>query len=272
MKKLDSIREEDRFALSITLGVHVVLVLFFLIYTLRMEHEMRPSFIEVEFGEFQSGTPTEYAEQQEEQVATQPDPPETEPEEPEPEPTNEEPQEETTEEDAKPVDAPEQEEVIDEEELETPETDEVDPEAQPEQEQEEESVPPQTQEDEVEQEGAESSGDEEGTEGEMDTDQGTGNEPEKSAPYELDWEGDIERSPTTQPLPENTTNQEATITIRFEVNPDGSIGRIVPLRKMNPELEREVMRTLRSWRFSRLPSGVPQQSQTGTITFRFVMD
>jgi TonB family protein len=75
-----------------------------------------------------------------------------------------------------------------------------------------------------------------------------------------------------QPLPENTTDHEATITIRFEVKPDGSIGRIIPLKKMNPELEREVMHTLRSWRFSRLPSGIPQQSQWGTITFRFVLD
>lgn len=95
---------------------------------------------------------------------------------------------------------------------------------------------------------------------------------EKSAPYELNWEGDIERNPMVQPLPDNTTDSEATVTIRFEVKPDGSIGRIVPLKKMNPELEREVTRTLRSWRFSQLPSGVPQQSQWGTITFRFVKE
>lgn len=65
---------------------------------------------------------------------------------------------------------------------------------------------------------------------------------------------------------------EATITIRFKVKPDGSIGRVVPLKKMNPKLEREVTRTLRSWRFSQLPSGLPQQSQWGTITFRFVLE
>jgi TonB family protein len=75
-----------------------------------------------------------------------------------------------------------------------------------------------------------------------------------------------------QPLPSNQTNEEAVISVRFEVHPDGSLGRIIPLRKMNPELEREVMRTLRSWRFSRLPSGVPQEPQWGIITFRFVLD
>lgn len=90
--------------------------------------------------------------------------------------------------------------------------------------------------------------------------------------FELNWEGDIARSPMVQPLPDNTTASEATITIRFEVKPDGTMGRIISLKKINPELEREVMRTLRSWRFSRLPSGVPQQSQWGTITFRFVRE
>ena len=93
---------------------------------------------------------------------------------------------------------------------------------------------------------------------------------DRSAPYDLQWEGELDRSPIVQPLPSNPTNDEATVTIRFEVNPDGSLGRVFPLRKMDPELEREVMRTLRSWRFSRLTSSVPQESQWGTITFRFV--
>jgi TonB family protein len=97
-------------------------------------------------------------------------------------------------------------------------------------------------------------------------------EKEVSTPYELRWEGDIERNPMVLPLPDNVTDSEATITIRFEVKPDGSIGRIIPLKQMNPELEREVMSTLRSWRFSRLPSGIPQQSQWGTITFQFVLE
>jgi hypothetical protein len=94
----------------------------------------------------------------------------------------------------------------------------------------------------------------------------------RSAPYDLQWEGELDRTPMVQPLPSNQTNQEAVITIRFEVKPDGSIGRIIPLRQMNPELEREVMRTLHSWRFSRLPSGVPQEPQWGMITFRFVLE
>lgn len=90
--------------------------------------------------------------------------------------------------------------------------------------------------------------------------------------YEIQWEGDIERAPMVQPLPSNVANTEAVITVRIEIRPNGTVGRIIPLRKMSPELETEVMRTLRSWRFNRLPTGIPQQPQWGTITFRFITD
>lgn len=269
-----NIDEEDRFALTVTAGIHIVLLIIFLLYTFSINQNVRPSFIEVEFGEFQAGTIAEQAEVQNEQVATRPDPSEIEPEEPEPErPDPVEQQQETTEETVKPVDAPDQMEEIEEEPIETPETDKVEPDQQTDtEEQEEVTIPPKTQQAETQQEGAETSGDVDGNTGELNADQGTGNESEKSAPYELNWEGDLERAPMVQPLPENNSDIEATITIRFEVKPNGTIGRLIPLRKMNPELEREVIRTLRSWRFSRLPTGVPQQSQWGTITFRFVLE
>ena len=80
----------------------------------------------------------------------------------------------------------------------------------------------------------------------------------------------LERDPMVQPLPQNTANTEGVISVKFQVKPDGSVGLIIPLKKMNPELEKEVQRTLRSWKFSKLPSGAPQQVQWGTITFRFV--
>ncbi|MCH8524927.1 MAG: energy transducer TonB, partial [Balneolales bacterium] len=126
--------------------------------------------------------------------------------------------------------------------------------------------------DEVEREGAETSGDIRGIRGRVDADQGTSLDPVRSAPYQLEWEGDVQRSPLVQPLPNYTVEVEAVITIRFEVRPDGSVGRIQPLRRMNPELEAEVIRTLRSWRFSRLPSNMPEESQFGVITFRFVLN
>lgn len=267
-------KDEDQFALAVTAGVHITLIVFFLLYTFSIEQNVRPSFIEVEFGEFKSGTLTQYAEQQAEQVATRPNPSEVDPDQPQPkEPEPVEKQQTTTQETTKPVDAPDQKEEVKSEEVKTPDTDKVDPKKETsKQEKEDVVIPPKTEKAEVQQDGEKTSGDVKGTQGRMDAEQGSGRDTEKSAPYELQWEGEIERAPMVQPLPENTTDAEATITIRFEVKPEGTIGRIIPLRKMNAELEREVIKTLRSWRFSRLPAGIPQQSQWGTITFHFVLE
>jgi len=268
------IDEEDRFGLAITGAIHIVILIIAILYTIEPNMN-RAAFMEVTLGEFRSGTLAQQSEIQNEQVATRPNPSEVEPEEVDPEITQpvetpQNPVEETT----KPVDLPDQEEEIPEEEtVQTPETDVINPENEEETEEVvEEVVPPQSQEDEEITEGVEDSGDERGTSGDPNVDQGPGNTPDKSAPYDLQWEGELNRTPMIQPLPNNQTNEEAVITIRFEVNPDGSLGRVIPLKKMNPELEREVMRTLRSWRFSRLPSGVPQEPQWGTITFRFVLE
>lgn len=266
---------EDRFGWAITGGLHLILLIFAILYHINFNVENRPAYMEVTLGEFRSGTIAQQAEQQEEEVATRPNPAEEEPDDPDPEITQptetpQQPEEEAT----KPVELTEQtEEIQDEEVVETPETEIVDPETPDDTEEVEETdIPPLTEEAEDIQEGVTESGDVEGLEGNVNVDQGTGNTEERSAPYQLQWEGDLDRTPQLQPLPSNPTNNEATITIRFEVMPNGSLGRVFPLRKMNPELEREVMSTLRSWRFSRLPQGVPQEPQWGTITFRFVLD
>jgi len=272
--QVPTLHKEDRFGLMITGGVHLVLLILFLLYTFNINNNIRPSFIEVQFGEFKTGTPTQFAEEKAQKVATRPKPSEEKPEKTKPEkPKPVEEKKSTTQKTTKPVDAPDQKEDVKEKEIKTPETDKVEPKKETSKKQKKEvTVPPKTEKDEVQKEGAKTSGDKKGNTGELNADQGTGNQQDKSAPYQLKWEGDIERSVRQQDLPQNTTNHEATIIIRFEVKPDGSIGRIIPLKKMNPELEREVMHTLRNWRFSPLPSGVPQQSQWGTITFHFVLD
>ena len=97
----------------------------------------------------------------------------------------------------------------------------------------------------------------------------------RSAPFQLDWEGDFNRAPLVQPLPDyphHQTNSDAVISVRFEVRPDGSVGRLQSIIKATPELEREVLRTLRTWRFSRIPANMPQESQYATVTFRFVIE
>lgn len=266
--------EDDRLALYVTLGVNTVLLLFSLWYTFDLNKNARPSYIEVEFGEFKTGQLAEYSEVKNEEVSQRPNPSETEPEEPveeAPEPDVE--PESSTQEETKPVDLADQVEDIQEDPVETPDTEQIDPNQEETQPQEEEvEIPPVARENETATEGADESGDVDGAKGEINTDQGIGNDEEKTSPYELKWEGEIDRAPMVQPLPENSANTEGVITVRFEVRPDGTVGRIIPLKKMNPELEREVMSTLRTWRFSRLPGGVPQQAQWGTITFRFVFN
>ena len=264
--------KDDNIATAVTIAVNGLFLLFSLWYTIDFSKSFRPSFIEVEFGEYQTGKPAEFSPVKEEQVAQRPNPSEEQPEEPQEEaPTPEKPPQQTTEEVTKPVDLPDQEEEVVEDPVTTPDTEKIDPQKEVAVEQEEEVViPPQAEEDNEVQEGAEESGDTAGDEGDTEADEGTGDDEDKTAPFELKWEGDLERAPLVQPLPQNNENVEATITVRFQVRPNGTVGRIIPLRKMSPELENEVQRTLRSWRFSRLPAGAPQQVQWGTITFRFV--
>jgi periplasmic protein TonB len=270
-----NIDKEDRFGLGVTGAIHLLLLIIALLYNISFDIDNRPAYMEVTLGEFRSGTVAQQAEVQREQVATRPNPAETQPDEPDPEVTQpvdtpQTPQDETT----KPVDLPDEvEEIVSEDVVETPETDIIDPQTvETTEDIVEEVVPPQTIEAEQVQEGVTESGDVRGTRGQVDVDQGTGTNPDRSAPYNLQWDGDLDRMPMLQPMPENRTNQEATIRVRIEVDPEGNIVGIRPLLRMNPELEREVMQTLRSWRFSRLPSGVPQEVQVGTITFRFVLD
>ena len=267
------ISSEDRFAKVVTLAVHVLIMVLILLYRVTLTTDERPGYIEVTLGEFQSGSPAEMAEQMEQQVETQPELPRPEPEEPAEVVPAEVVEPEVVEEVVKPVDLPDQPELeAGEDPIESPDTDVIDEVVTEDVVQ--ESAPSDVAEavvGTVPQEGVPESGDVEGDTGEMNVEEGTGRMDESSSPYDLQWEG-LERNPMVQPLPVNPVNEEATVRFRFQVNPDGSIGRIIPLIKGNPELEREVQRTLRSWKFSRLPASVPQEAQWGTITFRFVLD
>lgn len=263
----------DQIGLIVSLVFHLLVIAFSMYYTFQKDQRPRTSFIEVTLGDYQTGTLAEYAKEENTEVRTRPDPSKVETNEPEPEnPTPVEREQTESEETTKSVDLPDQQEEVEEQEVKTPDTKKVDPEQKKSTEEQETEIAPEARKDEEKTEGAKTSGDERGTTGDVNADQGTGTDTDKSAPYELKWEGDIERSPKIRPLPDYNAEVEARITVRFQVKPDGSVGQIIPLVKGNPELEREVLRTLKSWRFSRLPSGVPQRSQWGTITFRFVFD
>ncbi|MEX0928999.1 MAG: energy transducer TonB [Balneolales bacterium] len=274
---IPEIKDEERFGLGVTFGAHLVVFLFALFIYTQPPSQERTAFIDITLGEFSDGTQAEFSREENTEVATSPEPSEVETEEPTPEQTEvaEEAQPEA-EELTKDVELSEQEEeIVDEEVVTTPDTEEIEPEVvaeEVEEQEEEEAVEEPKIEDEIETEGERESGTIRGIRGRANAEQGSSQDTERASPFDLQWEGNINRSPVAQPLPTYTVDVEAEITVRFQVEPDGTVGRLQPIKRMNPELEREVFNTLRRWRFSRLPSGVPQESQWGTVTFRFVLD
>ena len=147
----DSLNIDELRGLAFSSITMLLLFLFSVWYSIDMDEGMRPSFIEVEFGEFQSGQFSEFSEQQNEQVATRQNPSQTLTEEPvedapEPENTPESPAFENT----KPVDLPDEIEEVIEEVIQTPETDVLDPSQNASEVAEEEiEIPPQAQMDEI---------------------------------------------------------------------------------------------------------------------------
>lgn len=89
-------------------------------------------------------------------------------------------------------------------------------------------------------------------------------------------EGEIKgREIISNPLPEYPAglNKNASIKIRFNVLPDGSVSSsgMVPVRKEDAVLEDLTMKTLKLWRFSPLPKG-DTRTQTGIITFIYKVE
>ena len=264
--------KSERIGFLITMGVHAAAILLAMLVTFEDSNEERSAYIEVTLGEFAQGRPTEAAPQEAKEIRTRrqvsDNAQQTNPE--DPNPTKQ--QEAKTKEQVKDVDLADQKETVsDENKISTPEAEKIDPSKRGEKSTEETIPTTKAKEAEVDKEGAEESGAVDGFRGSTNSDQGTSNDDDKSAPFKLEWEGDIRREPRVQPLPSYNAEIEAVITVRFQVKPDGSVGQMIVLKKMNPELEREVLRSLRTWRFSKLPSGVPQTVQWGTITFRFVL-
>ncbi len=264
--------KEEKFGLIFTSIMNaIIIVITLLIYTGGPNVD-RAALIEITLGEFRDGTTAQFNQQRNPEVATRRNPTNVTTPQPVEQPTPVENQQRQLDQPAKEVELPEQVEEVREEPIHTPRTDRIDPTkttdvVSPENVQ----VQQRAIRDETERQGAENSGDVRGVRGRVDADQGTGIDPVRSAPYQLEWEGNIQRSPLVQPLPSYNVEVEAVITVRFEVRPDGTVGRIQPIRRSSPELEAEVTRTLRSWRFSRLPTNAPQESQFGVITFRFVL-
>tara|TARA_B100000575_G_scaffold294609_1_gene312112 strand:+ start:21923 stop:22933 length:1011 start_codon:yes stop_codon:yes gene_type:complete len=90
--------------------------------------------------------------------------------------------------------------------------------------------------------------------------------------YLISWDTNLPRKPIIQVMPSNVLNIEGSITVQFEVNPNGTIGIIKRLHDMKPEFEIEIFKALRGWRFEKLPLDKKQISQSGSITFYFVRE
>ncbi len=233
----------DWIGLSTTLGVHVALLVIFSLLTAIRPQPQPLGFVEVEFGEFAEGRPVQAAPEPTEEAASETTEPQPEPETPQDEP----PTQEATE----PVELPEQEEPVeDPESVPPPDEETIPPEPQPE----EQQATQQEENTSTAESGAESG------------DQGEGATEEKSAPYNIEG---LDRDPVYSPLPQYAEKVDATIRVRITVDPRGRVVQRIPLLKGNPELERAVMDALQRWRFNALPANAPQETQTGTITFRF---
>lgn len=237
----------DYIGFGASLLLHALLGLLFAYLTTEAREAPQLGYVEVEFGAFRSGRPVEAVDQASEASSpeTETPPPETPPEEVEEEPvTDPEPE---------PVEAP-QEDPVSEETV--PPT-------------EEETVPPETSEEPQPDEGADEQESDDNTGAET-GDPGDGADEEKSAPYDIEG---LNRDPLRAPLPQYTEQIDATIRIQIRVEPNGEVRPGIILQKGgSPELEDQVRRVLRQWRFNALPAGAPQEAQTGIVTFNFTLE
>ncbi len=257
MKSKSDMKKNDWVGLGVSIAVHALVLLVLSVITMAAADEQPIGFIEVDFGPMAEGRPVERAPE------TRPAPVE-EPEAPEPEAV--EPPETAPPEDVKPVDLPDQPEpVVDEEVIDTPEAETIAPEeqsapeevAEPEPEPEPETVKPL------------GGGAVDGTAGASEGDPGEAADETKTAPFQIEG---LNRVPVSTSLPVFAEQQNAVISVRITVDPQGRIVRRIPLIKGNPALERAVMDALLRWRFNPLPPNAPQENQTGVITFRFRLE
>jgi TonB family protein len=71
------------------------------------------------------------------------------------------------------------------------------------------------------------------------------------------------------PPPTATVESETDIELRFWILPNGTVSRVVPLKKSDPRLEALATNYLRQWRFNPLPREAEQDEQWGIIPFKF---
>ncbi len=69
------------------------------------------------------------------------------------------------------------------------------------------------------------------------------------------------------PQPQPVTQVFGTIRLKFWVHPDGTVGKIVPILKADPQLEKIAIEFLEKWRFESIPES--SGNQWGVLPVRF---
>ncbi len=105
----------------------------------------------------------------------------------------------------------------------------------------------------------------------------TGKEPElkiREENLKLGLKGEvIDRKVNKKPkLPVTKIDVTTTVTLDFEVMPDGTIVNIRPQKRVDLNLERVAIDYLKKWKFSNLPTGAVQKNQKGTIIIKFELE
>ena len=92
--------------------------------------------------------------------------------------------------------------------------------------------------------------------------------------FSIAWQDGGIRNKTSGTMPRypEGSNKEVQIKVQVTVAPDGSITKIVPLQKADYAFENSVNVALKTWRFEKLKQGVPEETQTGIITFNFKLE
>lgn len=286
----------DWIGMGASVGVHATLLLVCALLTAGRPTTPTLGALRLEVGAFAEGRPVQQSESPADAPGSSEETEQTPPDEADQQPAEAQPAQQQSEqmqpraassEEGAPVDLPEQEEESPGEEPPPEEPpDEADQETPPaperasdaasdERASEENPSEPETSAEETTPERSASSAGREGgeqtseTTGNASGEQGSGSDEERASPFDIEG---LDRTRLHGPLPQYTEKVNATIEVKITVNPQGRVIGQQLVRKANPSLERSVREALRQWRFNRLPSGAPQETQTGVVTFRFRLE
>jgi len=101
-------------------------------------------------------------------------------------------------------------------------------------------------------------------------DKGKGGGTSTGTGYSIGWGDKGKRAILNYNIPKYPpgVNVEGNVVLSFTILPNGSVGAIVPVKKLHPTLDNLSINSLSKWRFEKLPPG-ETFSQQATITFPY---